>query len=257
MKNTIAIALLLLPCSAFAAQEKPALPKVGVTPGADDAREEMKALFAKVERRLNEIDKLLYDAGAGGARTGAVQESGIAELLERSKSNGQEVLGGIDRILEIAREQGDSSSGSGSCSSTLKPGGSGQGGSQSKQGDSPKQGASEPQQREQTPEAPGSQPQGKKPGEGDKPEQDGKPKPGEDGQPKGDKEAGGEARNSPGSEPPKLATDKVEGTLVNERWGELPVQVRDLFRTEGGASLPPQYRDWIDAYYRRLNQPVR
>ena len=256
MKNTIAIALLLLPGSALAAQDKPALPKVGLTQGADDAREEMKALFAKVERRLNEIDKLLYDAGAGGARVGALQESGIAELLERSKSNGQEVLGGIDRILEIAREQGESSSSSGSCSSTLKPGG-GQGGSQPKDGSSPKQGASEPQQREQTPEAPGSQPQGAKPGEGDKPEQDGKPKPGEDGQPKGDQEHRGEARNSPGSEPPKLATEKVDGALVNERWGELPVQVRDLFRTEGGASLPPQYRDWIDAYYRRLNQPVR
>jgi len=31
--------------------------------------------------------------------------------------------------------------------------------------------------------------------------------------------------------------------------------VRDLFRREGdGTDLPPQYRDWIDAYYRRLNR---
>jgi hypothetical protein len=27
-----------------------------------------------------------------------------------------------------------------------------------------------------------------------------------------------------------------------------------LFRTEGGGDLPPQYRDWIDAYHRRLNR---
>jgi hypothetical protein len=39
-----------------------------------------------------------------------------------------------------------------------------------------------------------------------------------------------------------------------ERWGDLPIQVREVFRNEGGADLPPQYRDWIDAYYRRLNQ---
>jgi len=30
--------------------------------------------------------------------------------------------------------------------------------------------------------------------------------------------------------------------------------VRDLFRMEGGGDLPPRYRDWIDAYYRRLDR---
>ena len=40
-----------------------------------------------------------------------------------------------------------------------------------------------------------------------------------------------------------------------ERWGDLPLQVRDLFRSEGSsADLPAQYRDWIDAYHRRLNR---
>jgi hypothetical protein len=41
-----------------------------------------------------------------------------------------------------------------------------------------------------------------------------------------------------------------------DRWGDLPIQVREVFRTEGGADLPPQYRDWIDGYYKKLlNQP--
>jgi hypothetical protein len=31
------------------------------------------------------------------------------------------------------------------------------------------------------------------------------------------------------------------------------VQVRELFRAQGGDDLPPRYRDWIDAYYRRLS----
>jgi ribosomal protein S19E (S16A) len=29
--------------------------------------------------------------------------------------------------------------------------------------------------------------------------------------------------------------------------------VRDIFRTGGGRNMPPEYRDWIDSYYRRLN----
>jgi len=37
-------------------------------------------------------------------------------------------------------------------------------------------------------------------------------------------------------------------------WGELPIHYRDVFRAEGGAGMPAEYRDWIDAYYRRLNR---
>ncbi|HJO26445.1 MAG TPA: hypothetical protein QF730_04275 [Planctomycetota bacterium] len=40
---------------------------------------------------------------------------------------------------------------------------------------------------------------------------------------------------------------------AREDWGELPPQVRDIFRTGGGGRMPPEYRDWIDSYYRRLN----
>jgi len=27
-----------------------------------------------------------------------------------------------------------------------------------------------------------------------------------------------------------------------------------VFRSQGGANLPVRYREWIDAYYRRLNE---
>jgi hypothetical protein len=43
------------------------------------------------------------------------------------------------------------------------------------------------------------------------------------------------------------------GTPV-EKWGELPPHVRDVFRAQGGGDLPAPYRDWIDAYYRRLSK---
>ncbi len=75
-------------------------------PGADQARDEMIELFHKVERRLKEIDELLYRAGSGEAGIESQPESGIAELLQRSRDGGKEVLGGIDRILEIAKQQG-------------------------------------------------------------------------------------------------------------------------------------------------------
>ncbi|MBI5432072.1 MAG: hypothetical protein HZA52_04500 [Planctomycetes bacterium] len=39
-----------------------------------------------------------------------------------------------------------------------------------------------------------------------------------------------------------------------ERWGELPQHARDVFLAEGGDDLPPRYRDWIDAYYHRMNR---
>ncbi len=75
--------------------------------GEDDPRQEMIELFRKVEGALEEIDKLLYEAGAGErSAKDAARESGLAELLQRSKTKSSEVVSGIDRILEIAKQQG-------------------------------------------------------------------------------------------------------------------------------------------------------
>ncbi len=75
--------------------------------GGEDPRQEMIELFRKVEGTLEEIDKLLYEAGAGErSAKDAARESGLAELLQRSKTKSSEVVSGIDRILEIAKQQG-------------------------------------------------------------------------------------------------------------------------------------------------------
>jgi len=74
--------------------------------GPGDPRAEMLELFRKVELRLREIDDLLYDASAGGAGLGDVEESGIGDLLEASLEGGERVLEDIDRIIEIAEQQG-------------------------------------------------------------------------------------------------------------------------------------------------------
>src|SRR5688572_18616251 len=139
--------------------------------------------------------------------------------------------------------------------SSPKPGPS-QGQGKPGEAGSPEQGnGGDPQARERTPEAPGEQ--GEKPGE---------PKPGGDqpkstdqqgGDPKSPSESKGDPRNEKGGPPPGLETGRASQDRSNERWGELPETVRDLFRTEGGGELPPEYRDWIDAYYRRLNRERR
>ncbi len=215
--------------------------------GESDPRQEMIELFRKVEGTLEEIDKLLYDAGAGErSAKGAARDSGLAELLQRSKAKSTEVVSGIDRILEIAKQQG------GSCSSGMS-GGQPQNSSGGQKQGQPQQGSGgERQQRENTPEQPGGQ-QPSPEQHGQQPENQGQ-EPRDSGDPRGDKESSRTPENTVGGPPPGLETGRVAPGSDAERWGELPEQYRELFRTEGGGDLPPQYRDWIDAYHRRLNR---
>ncbi|MFO1009221.1 MAG: hypothetical protein U1F29_04080 [Planctomycetota bacterium] len=61
--------------------------------------------------------------------------------------------------------------------------------------------------------------------------------------------------NVAGATPPNDPTGAAHGTTSNlDRWGDLPEHARDVFRMQGGGDLPPRYRDWIDAYYKRLNK---
>jgi hypothetical protein len=210
-------------------------------PQATPEEDEMLRLFGQVERRMREIDRLLYDASAGRA-PGKIEESGIDKLLKRGRESSQQVLDDIDKILELAmqraQEQQQQQSNNG-----------GQGGQQGKQGQSPldqKRGDS-PSGRERTPEGQSSEGEG-----GKKPE-------GEQQQPQGEKPTGsqedhGDPNNKAADGPPELPTEQVPAGGGNDRWGDLPVHVRELFRAQGGGDLPPRYRDWIDSYYRRLNQ---
>ena len=213
---------------------------------AESGQDEMVVLFQRVEERLREIDKLLFDASAGEPVV-RVEESGIAELLRRTRTKNQEVLDDMDRILQLAQERGSQQQ-SGSSGST------GQSPSESQQSEgSPSQGSRDGStQREQTPQGPGQQrEQGQRP-EGDRPE-DG---PGQDGrEPRNGQEPPGDGETRPGDRPLRDGTGDGAGDDGGDgRWGDLPVHVRELFRAQGGADLPPHYRDWIDAYYRRLNR---
>ena len=215
--------------------EPPPLPVLQPPGSEDSARDEMIELFQKVERRLGEIDDMLYDASAGDA-IDPQEESGIGDLIQRSIEGAEEVREAMDRILEIAQEQGQqqqSQSGgqSGSQSSPLDAQPQGQEGSKETTPESPT-----PQQ-EPTPD---QQPEGHEPGG--------------EGPPESPRESVDDPSNNAASDPQAGETGASSGAQGNERWGDLPTHVRDLFRTEGGGDMPPQYRDWIDAYYRRLNQ---
>ena len=247
------------------------LPLPGASADANDPHAEMRRLFGKIERELRDIDRLLADASAGGS-DGASAEAkkkasdavqGLKELLATSEERGKSVVAGIDRILELAQHEPCSSSSCESAGGMCKnPGSSGSSNKDSKQkgngrsepgdadstpGKSPldRQGENSTQ-REATPQAPdASQAQnGREP----KPAQ-----PKESGTPKGNDAAKTAAKNNPANPPGASPTDAPHaGASAVDKWGDLPVHVRDVFRAQGGGDMPAQYRDWIDAYYRRM-----
>lgn len=239
--------------------EKPPLELPPLPGGAEnDQQRELVELFGKVERRLRAIDTQMYEAAAGRVPTKPVAGSGIEELLREGKSaktpenvaellqsasqDSRQTQSDILRILQIA-ESMNSKSGSGS-GGKPKPGSGGK---------SPlDQQGSTPQGREETPTLPGEKPGGKPPG-GKEPE-------GGDGMPEDGKrpdDPNQPAENRPGGKPPEKQQGPGTGADGADRWGDLPVRTREIFRVEGASDLPPQYRDWIDGYYRRLQSLER
>lgn len=228
--------MLYVPLAQGQDQENPVpLPPVPLQPPDSqqgDLQKEIRELFLAVEKNLMRIDEELADAGAGEVQLKDVPDAGLDDLLRSVQSKGLETKSQIDRILEIAKEmdQGGGGGGSGQEPSE-KPGQSGK---------SPGQ-----QQEENTPQA-------KRPGEEegqDKPQ----PKPGDDPKDGGQEDSQG-AENRPGNQPSDGSTGRVQQSLDADKWGFLPERQKATFRNQGRDNLPVQYRQWIDSYYRRLNQ---
>ena len=207
--------------------------------GMQDDQKEMVRLFHEVERTLGAIDLELADAGAGRIPVPEGKDSGIERLLRSHGEKSDQAVSGIERILELAEKLGKQSGSQCMKGSMSAP--------PQQSGESPldKERERGPTQGEKTPEAPKPDPkQGEKPGQpkpqGEKPDDHGKnPPPGE---------------NRPS--PPRVDEGGAEfaaGTDA-DRWGNLPERVRNVFQNQITDDLPLQYRDWIDAYYRRLNK---
>jgi len=225
-------------------QEKPSvLDEMDDMMGGDDQMQELIDLFHEVERALIDIDDQLYEAGATG-KPSSVQDSGLVKLLRSTQDQSKSVIQGIDRILEVASQMNASqSSGSGSKDPST---------SESPLNSERDKG---PQQREHTPEAPDQ----KKEGQGAQPEPQEKEEEGKKPEQKGEKPSGADNSNEKGENKQGQPKNKSRGERQPRsdeagRWGELPQRVQDTFRTQGRDDLPAQYRDWIDAYYKRLNR---
>lgn len=240
-----------------------------------DAR--LEELIRDVEKQLRGIDRLLENAAAGGegaaqaAREAGAAAKSMSELMKRSKSESEAAVKSIDEILELASipKQNKSNCSSGNCSSLRKSVGKKPGSSQSGETAQGQPGSQQPGADKQSPLA-GSRDattQREKTGDGREAGQNpqggkqqmagGKPqgKPGQNGQPDGNKASDQPASMQEGAPPP--GADK--GAVANnantaETWGFLPEHARDVFRSQGGGEYPARYRDWIDSYYKKLNQ---
>jgi len=239
----LASGILALSCSLAAAARSarqgkdgepgpPPLPEI-LPPGQSDLASEMVKLFQRVEQNLTRIDTLLNDASAGDAPLSEVEDSGLDDLLRRAQVNCQTVISDIDQILELARRQG------GSCSKCLK---SGNGKPKDSPLDRPRD--SSPRAGEETPEQP-------TPEEARKEEQPA----GE--RPESPAESRDKGESAPGEPFDPRSGDPVPHPTDADEWGLLPPKIQEIFRSEGSSDLPVQYRDWIDAYYRRLARSKR
>ena len=224
----------------------PPLPPLGGQPGGDETAE-LKRLFLEVERNLQRIDELLNDAASGDAPLSEAGESGIEKLLRTTGAESQSVVEGIDKILEVARQRGQNQ-GQGMGQSS---GGQGQ---QKSDGESPLD-----QQRDGSPQSQEATPEGMQPGQedGQQPHDQGQQKPDDGQDPNSPEGSDQEGKNDQGREQTHDQGDPSAAGGGRESWGMLPDKMQDMFRNEGTEDLPVQYRDWIDAYYRRLNRAER
>lgn len=92
--------------------------------------------------------------------------------------------------------------------------------------------------------------QGQQPGEQPQQQGEGDPKGDQPDRPGGKKDTGDAAADGETGEGTRSGRDA-------EIWGNLPIHLRDIYRAEGREDMPAQYRDWIDSYYRRLNDSGR
>lgn len=236
-------ALVALATLGAMADEKPVEEEVPpaieeLVPGAllpkPEGEDELVRLFQEVELDLETITDALAAAGAGEASLEEVEEAGIEKLLRSTSATSAKVVQGIERILEIAEQR----SSQGACSS-------GQQSQQPSSGQSPldQERDTGPQEREETPEGPRDEPGGEEP-DGQQPEP----------RREGDQDNSPDGRNRDAQPDGRQGAQAAAHRDDSERWGNLPERVRESLRIHGSEDLPVQYRDWIDAYYRRLNK---
>lgn len=216
--------------------------------------QEIKELMKKVEKDLQEIDKLLLQAakdspGAAAASAGE-NKTAATQAHTRQKS----VSEAIQKIIDLIPPSGNNSSSSNQSKRGLsKPNqGNGKGnqpppdGNQQKDDGQQQQGKGE-QQKENTAEGAGQAPTLPKDSQGEKQPQ------GQD-DPNDNKKSNEDPRN--GTKKAKdYETEKLNRGKENpDRWGDLPEHLRRTFSNENTDDLPMRYRKWIQDFYSRSSK---
>jgi hypothetical protein len=206
------------------AEGLPLIPAPGTTePSAED---KMAEIIERLESNLRQVEELLLQSTLGGAE--GLQQQIVKDLDELLRSAGQgqsSVLSDIDELIATAPQC--NGGGQGSPSGTPKQ-------KQKKDGNESEQ---EKRQREAR-----KQPT---PGQGEKPE-DGP----EDQQQSGEKRT---ASNDPGS---KQGSPEARPDIL-DRWGTLPPLLKERIANRNFTSFPPEYREKLMKYYKRLNDEDR
>lgn len=245
---------------------RPDGPRLSEPGSGQDLQRQMIELFGEVEAHLGQVDELLYEAsGADPFGDG----SGLATWIDGAESNGRSAVEKIDRLLELAdqMEQQQSQSQSGGQSQQQGQNQQQQQGQQGQQSSGQQQSGSQGQQQgqqqssaegrnrgsgrssnERTPEGPDSAGARNEPAEG----QAGGDQPGEGSRPDGDGDNEGRGANETGSGEQDRSRQRSDDPRAFGNWGELPPRTQEIFTNTASDDMPPQYRDWIDSYYRRV-----
>ena len=87
-------------------QPRPGLDALDAAAGKSP-QQEMAELFQSVERRLGAMGDYLLDAGAGDTgKLAEVGESGLLELLQQGRPNAPQPTGGVADLLSISKAEG-------------------------------------------------------------------------------------------------------------------------------------------------------
>lgn len=227
--------------------------------GGADPQAEMRELFLKVDKRLNRVTELLFEASAGDmSSAGEIGSAGIDELIREAESQAGGARSDIAKLLEASRSQSEAASGEIGRILEIAQQQSSSGGSSGQQQGQPQPGEGQPQQG-QTPSGSRREDKGERGPQGEnQQEEPGGQDPGSqqqdqpgDGQPEGSQDSGQQDQR-PGDDPPESETGDPADARGNENWGELPVHLRRVFENSVSDDVPARYRDWVDSYYKRL-----
>ncbi len=199
-------------------------PEPGVVPPQPRQSEQEKAeeILERIGETLREVEQLMVEMSFDAESTGAGQTQVVEEidkLLGEAGRQQQAVLDGIDELIEMARRQ----------QQQQQQGGSGSQQQQQSQSDSQKPQDSQQQQQQQ---------------------QNGQEKK-DAGQPENSEEGQG-TPNKP-QRPGDPAPEEHWSKDVAGRWGALPPKLQELIRQGDPAKFPPQYREMLEEYYKRLS----